>query len=262
MKNLNIIIVWYNEEKNLQKCFKSINNFENKLNINVIYCDQSSTDNSVNIAKNFWISIRNHPKYGMAEFSRMKIVEKEIKIWEWLLFLDADEEITKSLANEITAIVDKNKFDIWILPIDLYFMKIKANTAMQPRLFKKWAMKLQWIPHNALIPLSDNKKILTNKLINLDLKNNGCEIQNQLEKLNRYTSIDVNKIENTSNIKLFYWLFIKPLIRFFGFWLYWWYFFKWTPGRILAFHNASYEFFKYAKLYEKFKLKDFKTHKK
>ena len=200
MKKLNIIIVWYNEEKNLPKCFKSISNFDGKIDLNTIYCDQSSTDSSLNIAKDFWIIVRRHPKYGMWEFSRIEVVEKEINNGEWLLFLDSDEEITKSLANEITNIIVNDECDVWILPIDLYFMRVKSTTAKQPRLFKKWSMKLQDIPHNALIPISDNKKVLKNKLINYDLKNEGFEVQNLLEKLNRYTSIEVDRIWKIFNV--------------------------------------------------------------
>jgi hypothetical protein len=55
-------------------------------------------------------------------------------------------------------------------------------------------MTLQDIPHDALIPVSDKRKELRNKLINFDRKNDGYEIRNQLEKLNRYTSIEVEKI--------------------------------------------------------------------
>jgi len=51
-------------------------------------------------------------------------------------------------------------------------MNIKSNTAKQPRLFKKGALKLSNIPHNALIMSSDKRYPLKNKLINKDLKNN------------------------------------------------------------------------------------------
>ena len=245
---LNIIIVWYNEEKNLPKCFGSIKNFDDKLDLNVIYCDQSSTDNSVNIAKDFWTNIRNHPKYGMAEFSRMEVVEKEINDWDWLLFLDADEEVSKGLAKEIIKIINNNLCDICRILIDLYFMWVKLTTLKQPRLFKKWSMKL-------LHPLSNNQILSKNTLINIDYKNENDEIENLLEKMNRYTTKEVDEIGYISKFSLFYWLFLKPIIRFFGFWIWWWYFFKGVPWWISAYHNACYEFFRYAKYYEKFYVK-------
>ena len=256
MSKLNIIIVWYNEEKNLTKCFKSIKNFNNNLDLNVIYCDQESSDNSVKIAKEFWIHVDNHPRYWVCETSRFRAVEEHIKDKnERILLLDADEEVTSKLSGEISECINTDCSDIWILPIDLYFMWKKTVTAMQPRLFKNWAVKLTCIPHNALIPISENKKIFKNKLINDDLKNNGQEINNRLEKLNRYTSDEVDKIWKVSKIKIFYGLFIKPIIWFFGFWIWWWYFFKGIPWWILAYYNSAYEFFKYAKIYEKSRIK-------
>jgi GT2 family glycosyltransferase len=53
MGKLNIIIVGHNEEKNLPKLFKSLEYFEGKVDLNIIYCDQESTDDSVKIAKEY-----------------------------------------------------------------------------------------------------------------------------------------------------------------------------------------------------------------
>ncbi len=50
-KTLTIISVWYNEEKNLIKLFESLQNIESILSVKKIYIDQSSTDISVEIAK-------------------------------------------------------------------------------------------------------------------------------------------------------------------------------------------------------------------
>ena len=258
---LNIIIVWYNEEKNLPKCFGSIKNFSDDIELNVIYCDQSSIDNSVKIAKDFWINIRNHPKYGMAEFSRERVVNEELKNWDWILILDADNWITRKLAREISKVIDDNLCDVGLLPINFHFMNVKTSTNKEPRLFKKGAVKLQNIPHNGLIIQSDKIRLLKNELINENLNDSWCELKNLLEKLNRYTTIEVDKVDNMSFLKILYWMFIKPIIWFFWFWIRWWYFFKWIPWRILAFHNAAYEFFRYAKYYEKLKSKNLKTNK-
>lgn len=256
MNKLNIIIVGYNEEKNLSKCFESIDNFWDDIELNVIYCDQESSDDSVKIAKKFWIHVDNHPRYWVCEESRFRAVNEHIQ-WkkEWILLLDADEEVTKKLAKEISDSINKDCCEVWILPIDLYFMWKKTVTAKQPRLFKNWAVKLTRIPHNALIPLSESRKIFKNKLINNDLKNCGCEIKNRLEKLNRYTSDEVEKMWRVSCLKVIYWMFIKPIIWFFWFWIWWWYFFKWIPWWILAYYNSAYEFFKWAKVYEKLFMK-------
>ncbi len=248
---LNIIIVWHNEEKNLPKAFESLKNFNNKINYDIIYCDQASTDNSVKIAKKYWVIVHEHPKYWICETSRISTVNEDVKDWERILFLDADEEITNKFAKETADTILSGKYDVCILPINLHFMKMKSITLFQPRMFKKWAIELHNVAHHWYTIVSDRKITLKNKVLNIDLKDKWCELSNYLEKLNRYTNNEVDKIESISWIKLFYWMFIKPIIRFFWFWIWRWYFFRWRSWWILAFYNWAYEFFKWAKVYEK-----------
>jgi len=48
----------------------------------------------------------------MAEFSRKKVVDEELKNGDWIFFLDADEEITKKLAIEVAEIITKDLYEI------------------------------------------------------------------------------------------------------------------------------------------------------
>lgn len=255
LQTLHIIIVWYNEEKNIDKLCQSLEYIANckDISVHIIYCDQSSTDQSLEYLKQYsYLQVRHHPQYGLWEISRMKIHDEEVKDHEWLLFLDADEQLTQAVSNEIISIIQSDHYDIWWMRFDLLFMWVKLSTAKQPRLFKKWSTKLQSIPHNHFIQLSDRQITLTNKMINYDLKLHGQEVVVMLEKLNRYTEKEIERYDSVSYLQLIYQMFIKPIIRFFGFGLWWWYFFKGFPWRICAFHNAAYEFFKWAKLYARF----------
>lgn len=262
-KKLNIIIAWYNEEKNINKLAKSLQYISesNDIPVDIIYCDQSSIDKSIDIIKKYsYIQIRHHEKYWLWEISRIKIHNEEIDESEWLLFLDADEELTPMISDEIVYIIQSEEYDIGWIKFDLLFMWIKLSTAKQPRLFKKWSTLLQNIPHNHFVQVSNRQTTLTHKMINHDLKQYGQEINIILEKLNRYTDKEMDQYKKISKLRLLYQMFFKPIIWFFWFGIWWWYFFKGISWWICAFHNAAYEFFKGAKLYEKFYSK--KTTKK
>jgi len=251
MNKLNIIIVWYNEEENLQKLFESLKNFDGKIDYDVIYCDQESVDRSVKIAKEHWTMVYNHPKYWICETSRIRIVNENVKDGERVLFLDADEEVSENFCKEVKDIIYSDRYDVCIIPINIYFMKMKSQTSLQPRMFKKWSVELHDVAHHWYTLKSDKIIKMKNKVLNIDLKCKWCEITSYLEKLNRYTDNEVEKIKSISKIKLFYWMFIKPIIWFFWFWIWRWYFFKWKSWWILAYYNSAYQFFKYAKVYEK-----------
>ena len=256
MKELTIIIVWHNEEKNLQKLFKSLKNFENKVKLNVYYCDQESDDDSVKIAKDNWAIIEHHPKYWICESSRIRATDEHVENGEWILYLDADEEISSKLADEMVKTIESDLYEVCIVPINVYFMKMRSQTFHQPRMFKKWAIKLKDVAHHWWDEIISDKRIhLKNKMMNIDFKNVWCEIYNHLEKMNRYTENEVAVMESISKTMIFYGMFIKPIIWFFWFWIWWWFFFKWMAWWILAYYNATYQFFKYAKAYEKFYIK-------
>jgi len=118
MTKLNIITVWYNEEINLPKLFKSLEYIKSKIEIRHIYVDQSSIDNSTNIAKENWCEIYVHENKWYADPDKKWIVENLLNNEDWCLILDCDEEITKELSDEIIININNNKFDIFNIYIE------------------------------------------------------------------------------------------------------------------------------------------------
>ena len=60
-KKLSIVIPFYNESKRTKNTFEIIKKFiiKNKINIEIIFVDDGSTDNSANLVKEFLSKIRN-----------------------------------------------------------------------------------------------------------------------------------------------------------------------------------------------------------
>lgn len=88
-KTLSICMIVKNEEKNIDRCLKSIKDLADE----VIVVDTGSDDNTVEIAK------RYGAKIGYFEwnnnFSDARNVSLEMATKDWILFLDADEAISK-----------------------------------------------------------------------------------------------------------------------------------------------------------------------
>jgi len=98
--SITVIIHSLNEEKNIGDCINSAKLLTDK----IILIDMESTDKTVEIAKNLKVSVFNFQiKSNYVEPAREFGIKKSKT--DWVLILDADERITKELANEIINVI-------------------------------------------------------------------------------------------------------------------------------------------------------------
>lgn len=108
---ISAVVLTKNEEKNIEKCLKSLDFCEE-----ILIIDDHSTDKTLEVIKNYKVKIfkrklhRNFAEqrnFGLGKASN-----------EWVLFIDADEEISKDLRNEIS-----NLDTIQVSEIDAFYLK-------------------------------------------------------------------------------------------------------------------------------------------
>lgn len=102
------VIIAKNEENNLEKCLKSLNFCDE-----IIVVDDYSEDKTIEIAKRYTKKIYKHKLENnfsnQRNFALSKVTSK------WALFLDADEEISSNLKNEILNAVKSDKYSGFFL---------------------------------------------------------------------------------------------------------------------------------------------------
>src|SRR3989339_887024 len=93
---LSLAIATYNEEKNISRCLKSVHAWVDE----IILVDGQSADKTVNLAQKFSkvkiISTTNKPIFHLNKQIAIDACTKD-----WILQLDADEEIPAALQKEI-----------------------------------------------------------------------------------------------------------------------------------------------------------------
>src|SRR5437588_5698808 len=97
---LSVVITAFNEEQKIADCLESVKNLADE----IIYVDNSSTDATVDIAKEYtdWtFTQKNNP----TAIDLQKNFGFEKASGEWILSLDADERVTPELAEEIRNII-------------------------------------------------------------------------------------------------------------------------------------------------------------
>src|SRR5690554_5312805 len=106
-KKLSVIILTYNEELNLPKCLNSLK----RLDADYFVVDSFSSDNTIKIAETFGAKVYTNT------------FETHVKQWqfalqsiplqtEWILGIDADQELMPELVHEINALLAENDSEL------------------------------------------------------------------------------------------------------------------------------------------------------
>ena len=93
---ISVIILTYNEEKNIQACLESIHDFVEEIFI----VDSSSTDKTLEIAKHYTKNIYQHPFETQGKKFNWALDNLPIST-DWIMRLDADERVSGELREEL-----------------------------------------------------------------------------------------------------------------------------------------------------------------
>ncbi len=92
-ENISVCITAGNEEKNIRRCLESVTWADE-----IIVVDSFSTDRTVEICKEYTELVYEHSWLG---YIGQKNLIKDLASGPWILFIDADEEVSPDLKSEI-----------------------------------------------------------------------------------------------------------------------------------------------------------------
>lgn len=138
MARLSVVISAYNEQRKIRGCLESA-----KFADEIIFLDNSSTDKTVKIAREFTKKVfiqKNEP----TKIDLQKNAGIQKATGDWILILDADEEIMPELAKELQQLMktDPKEYNgFWIPRKNMIFGKWIKHSGWYPdyqlRLFRK-----------------------------------------------------------------------------------------------------------------------------
>ena len=96
---LSVIIATHNEEANIATCLRAVKDIADE----ILVADGESSDKTVQIAKDLGATVL--PMTNKRMFHLNKEEARKVAKGEWILFLDADEIVTKELAKEIREVL-------------------------------------------------------------------------------------------------------------------------------------------------------------
>ena len=117
MLDITVIILTKNEEKNIEASIESSKQIANR----IIIVDSGSTDNTIGIAKRMGIETYFHEWEGHAAQFNWALDNCDIDT-TWVFRLDADERISRELADEINSKIDNDCVDGYEMRWRIFFM--------------------------------------------------------------------------------------------------------------------------------------------
>lgn len=219
----------------------------------IVVVDLYSTDATKKVAEELGARVYEHINPGYVEPVRNFAISKAHG--DWILILDADEELPQSLAKKLLAISKKPTAEYYRIP--------RKNI-----IFDKWIMHSRWWP-DYNIRFFQKGKVIWSELIHsvpvttgkggdlpaeekyAIIHHNYSSIEDYLERMNRYTSIQADNLI-TKGYK-FIWkdLIGKPLGEFIGRYLEGEGYKDGVHGLSLAFLQAFSELIVYLKVWQK-----------
>jgi len=238
-------IITFNEEKNIKRCIDSLKEVCDE----IVVVDSLSSDNTVSIAKELGAKVIEQKFLG-------HIAQKQLAVDncsnDWILSLDADEELSKELIEELKELIKKPlSAEAYSMPrVSFHLGRWIRHGGWYPdrktRLFNK--QKAHWggyNPHDKVIVNGETKK-LKNDIRHYVFK----DLRHNIDTNNSYSSIMAEDLYKNGKKFSMMLLLFKPLGKFLETYVYKRGFLDGLPGFIIAVGAAYSMFLKYAKLWE------------
>jgi len=275
--SLSIVIITFNEEANIARTLASVQPLVTDGKGEIIVVDSGSTDRTVEIAKSFGAKVFVEEWKGFAA-QKNSAIDKATGVW--ILSLDADEEVSQELAEEIES---KQQY-----PPQLYKFAEKTPDGQHNPIYingcwipRKNHFLGRWIKHGGFWP--DRKlrffrrgtgrfqETAVHETVRVDEYNKGGisvaskrlrgalvhhsypTLSDYIEHMNRYSSLGAEMVIAKSNGKVrfsFINIVLRPVFTFIYNYFCRLGFLDGREGLLLHLYHAVYVSWKYAKAWE------------
>jgi glycosyltransferase involved in cell wall biosynthesis len=240
--SLALIVITRNEEQLISECLRS-----SSICDEIIVVDSFSTDRTVEIALGLGARVFQRKFEG---YIRQKQFALEQATADWVLSLDADEQLTHGLRQEIEATICGTqpaagyKIRRILYQLDHYYARA-TYPDFHLRLFRRAAAKFGGIEPHGKVLVTGAVKRLRKPILHFSY----ADVADHVATINRLTtqSAAEARYHRMTPIRMV----ANPAWRFFNFYLLRGGFLEGTHGLYASIAAAFYVFLKYAKVYER-----------
>ncbi len=241
---ISVYVITYNNIRTIERCLKSLSWAKE-----LIVVDSFSNDGTFEISKKYTDKVYQVEFKG---FQGQYQYAADLTTMDWIMFVDADEEVPKDLVEEI-----RKKFEEGIEGIDGFFVY------RQTYYLGRWIRYGGWYPDgeirlyrkdkgrwegglHAKVVVKGRVEGLKNKYFHYTYR----DISDQIQTIDRYSKIAAEDMAQRGERFSLFNLLFHPPFRFGKEYLFKLGFLDGLPGLIIIVSTMFYVFIKYAKLWE------------
>jgi glycosyltransferase involved in cell wall biosynthesis len=248
--SLSICIITFNEEANIRRTLESVKDLADE----IIVVDSGSTDKTVAIAQSFGAKVFVEPWKGFAVQKNSALARATS---DWILSLDADEEVSRELRAAIKSVLKSEKttpaFDAYAMNRrNMYLGRWIKHSGYYPDP-KMRLVKRELAEFELRAVHEDMKKLPRMGHLQGDLIHHAYPtLHDFIEHANRYSSLGAEMVvaERKAGFSIIN-IVLRPLLRFIYMYFFRLGFLDGREGLLVLMTHASYVSWKYAKAWEK-----------
>jgi glycosyltransferase involved in cell wall biosynthesis len=248
---LSVCIITFNEEANLGRTLESVASLVMETSGEIIVVDSGSTDRTLEIAEKFGAKIFTEPWKGFA-VQKNSAIEKASG--DWVLLLDADEAVSKNLAEEIEELERRKPSSFagyWIPRRNLFLGRWIGHGGFYPdrklRLFRRGTGRVEDRIVHETIKVDGATAVFAGDLMHYAYPT----LSGYIEHMNKYSSLGAQlAAEDGKGGFSFIDIIVRPWLTFVYNYFLRLGFLDGKEGLLLHFYHAAYVSWKYAKVWE------------
>ncbi len=206
--DLSVVVITKNEEQNIGRCLESV-----KWADEIILVDTQSTDRTCEIAGKYGARIFSPEWRG---YGRAKREGVRLAKGRWILSVDADEEVSPELAEEIKGIMhnEANRSGFFMARRTNFLGRWIRHSGWSPDLVLRLFLKAEGnfdeaVVHEKVI-LNGETGYLRGKLLHYSYPN----LEQYLEKFNRYTTLGAEEAFHRGKRSRWWDIVVRPPVAF------------------------------------------------
>ena len=244
--NCSVVILTSNEEKNIERCLKSISFCKD-----ILVIDDFSKDKTVDIVEKYGAKV--YKRHLNNDFSSQKNYGIEKAKNKWILFLDADEQLNNELIKEILDLNVENNINGYFLKRHDFFWDKelkhgevkKARNKGIIRLVKKGTGKWKGSVHEELV-VQGNVLSLNGYINHYPHQT----IKEFLKSVNFYSTLRARELYNQKKKTNIFEIIFFPFFKFILTYIMYFGFLDGASGFVYSFFMSFHSFLVRVKLYQ------------